>query len=244
MPGDSSHMKVLEHYEIACYNFVIMENPNDSPPAPQELPTQPDANQVISFGRCLRYMDMNLDRLRNDVKNGIAPSIRYGVNRGSGSYECVSVTALSNEPDLSQRIDRVARGNMYYKTLFHDGESNEGEGYIPFAYVLDFQQIAHQPNVDAIQQNWGRDLEPEYEGLEKLITTPGQRNHWQGEVRITFKDIMKEKCIGLDACKGIIVRERDAHALSLWISRLRLEGLEFPKIPIFSARGEKFLAFA
>lgn len=203
---------------------------------------EPSADKIIAFGTCIRHLDMSFQRFRNDVINGISPSLRYGVTR-NGSAECVSVTAVSRDLSLEDRLKRVARGNWYFENLFNGIGADEGNDFIPFAYVLDFKDIASQQNVREVKQNWGFGKPGKgYEGLENYIKTPGDGNYWEGEVRVYFHDFIKERGIDLKAGRAILLRDQqDRDVVGQWASQLRSEGLTLPNIPIFTSHGDTFL---
>jgi len=222
-----------------------MTHPELTAPVNHDLKKEPevDVENIIKFGNCLRFLDMSYDRLYNDFVNGVAPSVRYGVKRNSG-YTAVSVTAFSREVGALSKLQRLSKGNRYFYDLFHGKSSHEGEGFIPFAYILSLEKIKKVPNVTRIQQNWGYGAPgQDYEGLEQYIKTPGQGNYWEGELRIYFADIFNSTCITLDTCEGILVREEDLNILKTWILKLREANIFFPKLPIFSPQGDRFLGF-
>ncbi|MEN9407767.1 MAG: hypothetical protein RLZZ455_983 [Candidatus Parcubacteria bacterium] len=184
---------------------------------------------------------MNFERFRNDVVHGIAPSLRYGVIRDE-SPDVVSVTAVSNQESIDEKIATAFRDNPYFRFLVRGDQGMEGDLCIPFAYVLDLTRIAKQQNVKCVKQGWIADeLGPHYQGLEAYVETPGVGLDWEGEVRISFNDFIHERCIDLSACDGVLLQEQHVPDVKNWAYTIRQESLFVPTVPILRSRDAEFL---
>lgn len=197
--------------------------------------------KLITFGTGLRYVDQSYVKFRNDIINGISPSIKYGVKR-NGGHDNVSITALSRLPTLSLKLRQVAKGNDYYDHYLFKEDRVPDDGMIPFAYILDIKEIAAAPNTLKVQQNWGYGKPgPLYWGLGNYVSTPGEGNYWEGELRVHFQDPVNSKCIPISTVKCILIREGDRELVQSWAKMIRDEGQTIPHIPIFSQTAKKFL---
>lgn len=197
--------------------------------------------EILSLGKAIRYLDMNFERFRNDALHGIAPSLRYGVIRDE-SPDVVSMTAISNEESIDEKIATVFKNNPYFRFLVRGDQGMEGDSYIPFAYVLDLQRIAGQANVKKVRQGWIADtLGSEYQGLEAYVETPGEGLDWEGEVRISFHNYIQERCIDFSACDGVLLQEQHVPIVRSWADTIREEGLFVPAVPILKPRDAGFL---